>query len=168
MYIENDKDSFTSVIEFYLYIILGGEYDKWGTLAGTRYFEKAKHIAEMARSGMGRFVYGWDRRLDLLEELMSDFHKPYREMVDYYFYGLSLVNQDNEKARRNCATAIKMLDKILTDDPENEYAQKFIQAHHLEIIEIFKRAINKDALRTLMVIDNDAARKRLYEGYLRD
>lgn len=150
---ENSLDSFTSVVDFYIYLILGGEFDKWSTLGGQVYFEKAKSIAEQAKFGMGRFIEGWDRRLDLVAYLLGDRHRPYREMVDYYFYGLSFIREDNARARQHCATAISMLDKILTNDPENEYAKKFVDAHYMEMVEIFRRAINKEPLRTLMVID---------------
>ncbi|OPZ72515.1 MAG: hypothetical protein BWY83_00611 [bacterium ADurb.Bin478] len=150
---ENGLDSFTSVVDFYIYLILGGEFDKWSTLGGQVYFEKAKSIAEQAKFGMGRFIEGWDRRLDLVNYLLGDRHRPYREMVDYYFYGLSFIREDNARARQHCATAISMLDKIITNDPENEYAKKFVDAHYMEMVEIFRRANNKDPLRTLMVID---------------
>ena len=81
-------------------------------------------------------------------------------MVDYYFYGISYINEDNAKARMHCARAIKMLDKILSDDPDNEYAKKFIEAHRSEMIEIFRRAKDKTPLRTLRVLDPD--NERLY------
>jgi hypothetical protein len=150
---ENNLDSFTSVVDFYIYLILGGEFDKWSTLGGQVYFEKAKGIAEQAKFGMGRFIEGWDRRLELITYLLGDRHKPYREMVDYYFYGLSFIKEDNARSRQHCATAISMLDKLLSNDPENEYAKKFIEAHYIEMVEIFRRAKNKEPLRTLMVID---------------
>lgn len=150
---EGNLDSFTSCLDFYIYLILGAEFDKWGTLAGQQYFEKAKGIAEQAKFGMGRFIEGWDRRLDLITYLLSDRHKPYREMVDYYFYGLSFVKEDNARARKHCATAIGMLDKLISNDPENEYAKKFLDAHYIEMVEVFRRAQDKEPVRTLLVID---------------
>jgi len=147
------QDSFTSLIDFYIYLILGGEFDKWSTLGGTPYFERAKNIAEQAKFGMGRYIEGWDRRVELVESFLADRHRPYREMVDYYYYGISFVQQDNAKAREHCATAVQMLDKILTDDPNNEYAKKFISAHYMEMLEIFRRAQDKTPLRTLLVLD---------------
>ncbi len=152
---QTSQNSFTSAIDFYIYLILGGEFDKWGTLAGTPYYKKAKEIAEQARFGLGRYIEGWDRRVELVDELLSERHKPYREMVDYYFYGLSYVNIDNAKAREHIATAIKRLDKIISDDPNNEYAGKFIDAHHIEMLEVFRYAQDKSPLRTLLIIDGE-------------
>jgi hypothetical protein len=157
---ENYLNSFTNAIDFYIYLILGAEFDKWSTLGGTIYYEKAKHIAEQSKFSLARYIDGWDRRLDLVDYLLSDRHKAYREMVDYYYYGISFINQDNAKTRIHCATAIKMLDKILADDPENNYAKNFIDAHRSEMIEIFRRALDKSPLRTLRVLDPE--NERLY------
>jgi len=158
LYEENNFDSFTSVLAFYVNMILGGEFDKWGTLAGTTYYEKARNIAEQSKFGLGRFIEGWDRRLDLINYFLSDIHRPFREMVDYYFYGLSYVEEDNEKARKHCATAISMLDRIVAKEPDNEYAKGFINAHYQEIVEIYRRALNKEPLRQMLVLDPDHER----------
>lgn len=164
IYEENNFDSFTSVMAFYVNMILGGEFDKWGTLSGTPYYEKARNIAEQSKFGLGRFIEGWDRRLDLVNFFLSDRHRPFREMVDYYFYGLSYVDEDNEKARKHCATAIQMLDKIVSNDPENEYARNFINAHYQEILEIYRRARYKEPLRQMLILDPD--HDRLYRDIL--
>ncbi len=163
---ENAMNSFTNMIDFYIYIILGHEFDKWSTLGGSPYYEKARHIAEQSKFGLGRFIDGWDRRLELVNYFLSDRHKPFREMLDYYFYGLSFVNVDNAEARKHCATAIKMLDKIISNDPENEYAKKFIDAHHIELMEIFRRAKNKEPIRMLLVLD--PTHERMYRDILRN
>jgi len=163
---ENEMNSFTSTIEFYLNLILGHEFDKWSTLGGVPYYERAKFIAEQSKFGMGRYIDGWDRRVELSEFFLSDRHKPYREMLDYYFYGLSFVDVDNAKAREHCASAIKMLDKIITRDPENEYALKFIEAHYIEMVEVFRRAQDKEPVRTLMALD--PSHERIYRDLLRN
>ena len=150
---ENSMNSFTNMLEFYLNLILGHEFDKWSTLGGAPYYERAKFVAEQSKFGMGRYIDGWDRRQELGEFFLSDRHKPFREMLDYYFYGLSFVDVDNAKARLHCASAIKMLDKILSYNAENEYALNFIKAHHSEMVEIFRRAQDKEPIRTLMALD---------------
>ncbi|MDZ7315377.1 MAG: DUF4835 family protein [candidate division KSB1 bacterium] len=163
-FVNDNFDSFTSVLAFYVYMILGGEFDKWGTLAGTPYYEKARNVAEQSKFGLGRYTEGWDRRLDLVNYFLSDQHRPFREMVDYYFYGLSYIKEDNDKARKHVATAIKMLDAILAKNPDNVYAQNFIKAHYQEIVEIYRRAKNKEPLRTMLALDRD--HERIYRDIL--
>lgn len=150
---ESVMNSFTSLLDFYIYLILGMEYDKWSTLGGSEYFLKAKNIAEQSKFGLGRYIEGWDRRLEQVNYLTGEQHIPFREMVDYYFYGLSLVKEDNVKVRQHVGKAVEMLDKIISKDPENEYAKMFLNAHYIEMVEIFRRAQDKSPLRTLMVID---------------
>ncbi len=150
---ENTMNSFTSLLDFYVYLILGMEFDKWSTLGGTEYFKKAKNIAEQSKFGLGRFIEGWDRRLEQVNYLTGEQHIPFREMVDYYFYGLSMVKEDNVKTRQYINQAVEMLDKVIAKDPENEYAKMFLNAHYIELVEIFRRAQDKSPLRTLMVID---------------
>jgi hypothetical protein len=150
---ENVMNSFTSMLDYFIYLILGMEFDKWSSLGGSEYFNKAKNIAEQSKFGLGRFIEGWDRRLEQVTYLTSDQHLPFREMVDYYFYGLSLVKEDNVKARQFISQAVEMLDKIISKDPDNEYAKMFLNAHYIEMVEVFRRAQDKTPLRTLMVID---------------
>ncbi|HNW59604.1 MAG TPA: DUF4835 family protein [bacterium] len=150
---ENVMNSFTSMLDYFVYIILGMEFDKWSSLGGTEYFLKAKNIAEQSKFGLGRYIEGWDRRLEQITYLTGEQHLPFREMVDYYFYGLSLVKEDNIKARQFIGKAVEMLDKIIAKDPENEYAKMFLSAHYIEMVEVFRRAQDKSPLRTLMVID---------------
>ncbi len=150
---ENVMNSFTSMLDYFVYIILGMEFDKWSSLGGTDYFLKAKNIAEQSKFGLGRYIEGWDRRLEQITYLTSQQHLPFREMVDYYFYGLSLVKEDNAKARQFIGKAVEMLDKIVSKEPDNEYAKMFLNAHYIEMVEVFRRAQDKTPLRTLMVID---------------
>ena len=161
---ESTLNSFTIMLDYFVYVFLGMEFDKWATLGGTEYYQKAKALAEQAKFGLGRYIEGWDRRVDQITYLTSDQHVPFREMVDYYFYGLSLVKEDNAKARQFIARAVEMLDTIISKDPENEYAKMFVNAHYIEMVEVFRRAMDKSPLRTLMVID--PAHAQVYKNIL--
>lgn len=163
-YSDTELNSFTSMINFYIFLILGGEFDKWGTFNGTPYYEKARDIAQQAKFGLGRYIEGWDRRMEKVEYLLSDRHKPFREMVDYYFYGLSFVKQDNAKSRKHIATAIDKLDRILADNPDHEYAKDFVNAHYQEIVEVYRRALDRSPLETMIVLDPD--HRRVYQDIL--
>lgn len=148
----------TNLIDFYVYLILGGEFDKRGTLEGTPFYEKARDIAQNARYGLGRFVEGWDLREKLIKQLLSDAHRPFREMVDYYFYGLSLVGEDDAQARKYCAEAVNLLVKILTDDPKNDHATKFLDAHRRELIAVFANTPDAVVLERLAKVDSATAK----------
>jgi len=162
---DNNWDSLTSLLDFFMNIIIAEEMDKFGHLLGTPYFEKAKLIAEQARFGMGQFIEGWDLRVELINDLLSDRTKKYREMKDFYFYGLYFSKEDPARAKTYCKEAINMLEEIKREeDPKYKRAQKFIEAHHIEIIELFKDSANRDVFEKLIKLDPD--RENIYRELL--
>ena len=154
MHIENVVDPFTGLIDFYLHIILGGEFDKNGRLAGTAFYEKAKLINEQAKFN-SQFIWGWEERTKLIDFLLSDENKPFRAMKDFYFAGLSYVGQEDTTARKYCGQAVVALEKVLTADPDHKEAQQFLKFHHPELIDLFKD--DRSMLELLMRIDPERA-----------
>ncbi len=148
----------TNLIDFYVYLILGGEFDKRGTLEGTPFYEKARDIAQHARYGLGRFVEGWDLREKLVKDLLSEAHRPFREMVDYYFYGLSLLGEDDAQASKYCAEAADMLVKLLSQEPKNDHATKFLDAHRREMIAVLAGGPEAAVLHRLAQVDSATAK----------
>ncbi|MDZ7262936.1 MAG: DUF4835 family protein [candidate division KSB1 bacterium] len=162
---ENNWDSLTSLLDFYMNIIIGEEMDKFGHLLGNSYFEKAKLIAEQARFGMGQFIEGWDIRVELIHDLVSDKTKKYREMKDFYFYGLYFAKEDPAKARTYCKEAINMLEEIKKqENPKFKRVDNFLQAHYIEIVELFKNSPDRDIFRKLIQLDPN--RENIYKELL--
>lgn len=161
---DNTWDSLTSLLDFYIYLILGEEMDKFGYLMGTPYFEKAKTIAEQAKFGMGRFIEGWDLRNELILDILSDKNLKFREMKDFYFYGYYFTEEDPVKARKYCKAAVDMIEEILDESPEHEKSKKFLAAHYIELIELFKDAEDKEIFEQLSRLDPE--HKDIYKEYL--
>jgi len=163
---DNNWNSLTSLLDFYMNIIIGEEMDKFGHLLGTPYFEKAKLIAEQARFGLGQFIEGWDLRVELITDLLSDKTQKYREMKDFYFYGLYFAKEDPPKARTYIKEAINMLEEIKKEEnPKYKRSIKFIEAHHIEIIELFKDSTDKQEVFAKM-IKLDPDRASVYSDHL--
>jgi len=127
-------------------------------LLGTPYFEKAKLIAEQARFGLGQFIDGWDLRVELMANLLSEKTRKYREMKDFYFYGLYFATEDPNKSRTYIKEAINMLEEIQKDeDPKYKRCTKFLEAHHIEIVELFKNSNDSQVFEKLIKLDPDRA-----------
>ncbi len=151
---ENVFDPFTGFINFYVYLIIGGEYDKYGRFLGTPYFEKAKHICGQAKFN-SLFRLGWDERSKLVDKILSKENKPFRTMEDLFFLGLSYVDEEDSTARKYCGQALSLLDEILTKDPYNKQARQFLNAHYLEYTDILKG--NSEAMEKLIHLDSNHA-----------
>jgi hypothetical protein len=161
VHLENVYNPFTGFLDFYVYLILAGEYDKMDKLAGSVYYEKAKQISDQALFD-ANFQKGWKERGELMNYILGDDFKPFREMKDLYFLGLSYTEEDTTQAQKYCEQAIGDLEKIFRNNPENKDAANFVKAHYIEIIDIFKH--RSDILRRMNRIDPD--HKGAYEQYL--
>jgi len=151
---ENVFDPFTGFINFYVYLIIGGEYDKYGRFLGTPYFEKAKHICGQAKFN-SLFRLGWDERSTLVDKILSKENEPFRTMEDLFFLGLSYVDEEDSTARKYCGQALSLLDEILTKDPYNKQARQFLNAHYLEYTDILKG--DSKAMEKLIRLDPNHA-----------
>jgi len=159
---ENNYNSFLGFLDYYVYLVLAWEYDKMGEYMGDPYYEKARLISNQARFN-SQFSYGWQDRSEEIEYYISADNKPFRKSKDLYFLGLSYVGEVDTTAQRYCGQAIELLDEILTENPNHESALKFLQAHHLECIDLFDR--NRRIMEILMRLDSDHA--ETYRKYIK-
>ena len=162
MHNENAYDPFTGVLEFYIYLILGGEYDKYGKFLGTPFFEKAKLISEQAKFN-SQFIYGWEEREIKIERIMHDDYISFRVMKDTFYLGLDYVGEEDSTAQKYLRHALDQLDDILTDNPDHKDAIQFLKAHHIDFINVLKD--DRDAIELLMIIDPD--NEEAYKKYLK-
>jgi len=158
---ESMFDPLESFIDFYVYILLGEEYDKYGKYLGDKYFKIARNIANSAQFN-SQYAWGWKERNELIDNLLSSEFKPYRNMKDQFFLGLSYVGEQDTTAEKYCRTAFDFIYNTLNNDPDNERVLQFLQAHNLKFIEVL--GYDKNILEKMISIDpkNEA----LYKKYL--
>lgn len=151
------------LIDFYVYLVIANELDKYGPLEGTPYFEKARSVLQQGK--FSRFFEGWDRREEAFRATSSANYKKFRELKDYYFYGLSLEKKDELAQKRDyIKQAIQKLEEVLKENNDNLAAKQFIDAHHQEIIELFRDTGDNAIFKILIRIDPD--REKLYEEFV--
>jgi len=161
---ENSFHPLTSLIDFYVYIILGGEFDKLDKLAGTPYFTIAQDIAHQGQ--FGRFPEGWDYRQDLIKKILAEPHKIFRTGIDAYYLGLSYEKEDPKVMYKQCQKGLQLIAKSLEEDPEDQIARQFIKSHSQEIIDIFKDTGNTAVFNLLISLDPE--HKAIYSKYISD
>ena len=151
------------LIDFYVYLILANELDKYGSLEGTAYFEKARSVLQQGK--FSRFFEGWDRREETLRTTSSENYKKFRELKDYYFYGMSLEKKDELAQKRDyLKQSVQKLEEVLTENKDNLAAKQFIDAHFQEIVDLFRDAGDDSVFKILIRIDPD--REALYEEFV--
>jgi len=160
----NNWTPLTALIDFYVYVLLGDELDKFGKLMGTRYFENAKMVAEQGTFFDNKYIFGWKQRNELIQEILDKENLPFREMKDFYFYGYYFIQDDPQKARQYIREAVSQIEAMLDKNVDHERCKKFLSAHHIEIIDLFKGTEDNSIFTTLMEIDPENADS--YQPYM--
>ena len=156
---ENEFNPFGGFIDFYINIIIGEEYDKYGRFFGTPFFEKAKLISDQAKFS-SRFALGWDERSEFIDHILSEENQPFRIMKDLFFLGLSYVGEEDSTARKYCSQALLLLEEVLANHPENEKAMLFLSAYRMEYVNLFKD--DRGIIEKLIKLDPD--HEEIYRG----
>ncbi len=166
VYNEHNIDPLTGVIDFYVNLILGNEFDKYSSFGGDFYYKRAQSIAALGKSVRQQFVLGWRTwRAELVQRIFREPFITFRKAKDYYFYGLYVRDKDLEEARKNIRKAIDLLGEVMEKRQKMEEPEQFFNAHYLEIIEIFKDDKNKEEVFKKL-IKIDPSHKTSYEEVL--
>jgi hypothetical protein len=134
----------TAIFAYYVYIILGFDYDSFSPKGGELYFQKAQNIVNNAPES--KDVSGWKsfdgvrNRYWLAENLMNTRYNSIHDVIySYYREGLDLMYENNETARSNILDALESLQDFNQQNPNTMVAQFFVQGKSQEYIGIFKK-----------------------------
>lgn len=165
----NQIGPLTALIDYYVYLILGNEYDKLSRFGGDVYFKLAQEVAGQGRFQLATFKDGWEQRTEDIREILSNDYRDYRLMKDVFFYGIYLFDDTGNvpRGRKYVAEAVKMMERGIRKQPKikKEY-EMFIQAYSGAIIQTFNEAENtREVFETMVRLDPD--HKDSYEPFLR-
>ncbi|MES2780662.1 MAG: DUF4835 family protein [Bacteroidota bacterium] len=144
---ENSYSSnLTSLLGFYSYYIIGLDFDTFGMLGGTPYFNKALQISNNAQQGSG--LAGWQpfernlrSRYNLIDNILNERFRPIREA--YYKYhreGLDQMSKTPEEGRKNIYASLEMVKKIFKIAPNTVMLIMFFESKSDELVNIYKNA----------------------------
>jgi len=131
----------TSFLDFYMYLVLGYDYDTYDRLAGTPWFQKAADIASLGRATS---VKGWQpvtsgySRTQLVTDLLNASIFPIRvASYHYHFGGLDSLATNTQSAYANIVKAIDVIGTTRKNiDPRNLVFKTFFDTKYMEIADI--------------------------------
>ncbi|MEL7251511.1 MAG: DUF4835 family protein [Bacteroidota bacterium] len=158
------ENNLTSILAFYVNIILGMDYDTFSPTGGDQYFQKAQEIVNNVPAGLYGTYLGWSstdgsnsrgsrNRFWVIENLLSPRFKPLRlGMYQYHRLGLDMMTADIPVARAAISEVITTLGQVDQSYPNAILTQLFLNAKRQEILEIFKRGTNaeRNSVRQVM------------------
>jgi len=153
------NDNLTSILGYYLNIVLGLAFDSQSELGGTEYFQKANNTMIAAQSAGQP---GWDaqaggsnkNRYYFIEELTSDrFVEMRKAMYIYHRKGLDIMYKDLETGRTEVTNAIKEIQKVAKLQTNSMWIRVFFNSKANEIIAMYSKALATDKNKIVEILN---------------
>jgi hypothetical protein len=146
----------TSMVAYYLYIMLGLDADSFSKFGGTPYFEKARNVVNAAQNSPDR---GWKafeslkNRYWLVENLMNNTYSAYREgLYSYHRMGLDLMSDNMDLGRSGINDCLEDIQRVNREKTGLFITQLFIDAKKDELINIYSQAAPMDKTKAINIL----------------
>jgi hypothetical protein len=142
----NNYRPLESVLDYYVYVILGLDFDSYKAQSGTLYFQQAQQVSIIANAAKGT---GWERnvtsigtfsRVGYIDDAMSANNRGFRDLIFSYDYnGLDLLATKPDEARLTIGTVIDSLTtlrRLSSDAGRSVYLRAFFEAKYPEFADL--------------------------------
>lgn len=154
-------DEFSTLIDYYMSLIIGFDLDTYGELDGTPAFDQARNFVILGASSSGAGFStnsspGEFSRYNLTTDLLDMRYHPLRKLIfAYYVDGLDLMHQNKPKAMANIADIIEKLADFKQKKMvgPSVLLQSFFDSKATEISTIFNGYKNDRFFNNLIYID---------------
>ena len=137
-------NNLTAVLTFYVYLILGIDFDSFSLYSGTPFFEKAMNIANQAQSFSEPGWRAFERnnnRYALASAYVDEGLKTYRKMwYSYHRLGLDDMVANAERGRGKITTTFPELKAAYDTRPGNVIFTVFSDTKIDEILNVYSKA----------------------------
>ncbi len=145
------NDNLSAVLSFYVFVILGMDYDSFAPFGGEKYFQNAQEIVATLPQNIADGDGGWNslksdkNRFWIIENVLSPRVRPYRQaMYDYHRQALDIMSENVDAGRAIMMDAIEAIKGVAQAYPNAIIMQMFVNSKSEEIIEIFKRGSRQE------------------------
>jgi hypothetical protein len=163
----------SATLAFYVYIIIGLDFDSFSLRGGDAYFQKAQNIVN--NSPEGRDVSGWRafdglrNRYWLMENLTNNRYAMIHDaFYSYYRLGLDFMYENETAARTAIMNTISLLNTVNNDIPNSMIIPFFFQGKANELVRVFKKAPPEEKrMAQEMLVKLDITNANLYKQELK-
>ncbi len=158
----------TSMVAYYLYVMLGLDADSYSKFGGTMYYEKARSVVNAAQNSPDR---GWKafeslkNRYWLVENLLNNTYSLFRDGIySYHRMGLDLMSENMELGRAGVTECLDEVQKINREKTGLYITQLFLDAKRDELINIYSQAAPMDKTKIINIMKEvDPANSSRYQ-----
>lgn len=164
----SNTDNLTSIVAFYVYIMLGMDYDSFSPQSGSAFFQQAMQIANHAQNSS---YVGWKSSEDesnrywLAENLTNRAYTAFRRLTyDYHRKGLDVMWDAPNEGRAVVADGILSLLKLYRNRPILSLFEIFFDAKTTELLHIFSESPAAELSRVVdALVEMDPANSSKYQ-----
>lgn len=142
-------NNLTATVVFYVYLILGLDFDSFALQGGNTYIQQAQQIVNLAQSEMG--WTGWKafdsnrNRHAVVTALQDNASEAFRQMwYTYHMKGLDEMAANADRGRTTIIEAITALQAVKQARPTSVLLQMFSDAKLDELIAIYSKATSQE------------------------
>jgi len=150
----------TSVVAYYVYIILGLDYDTYNFKGGTELFRKAETIVNNAQNAKEK---GWKpfeasnnkNRYWLVQNILDEKYAPVRDFIyKYHRLGLDKMSEKVNEGREQITESLKALQQVYRQkpDPYMHLLQVIYDAKNEEWINIYSEGSADEKKRAQTIL----------------
>ncbi len=162
-------NTLTSFLDYYAYMIIGADDDSWELELGTKRFQKAQDVVNLAVANSS--TKGWSDNTTLKasrgtypQELLNSRYDDFRKGVwMYHFAGLDSIQYNKRQALEKMAEGIELIGKTKKTEVRAFSIKAFFDAKYNEIAISMVDYYDKTIYRRLMELDPDHT--STYEEY---
>lgn len=140
----------TAVFAYYIYLIVGLDYDSFSPKGGSMYLRRAQNVVNNAPEE-GKSIRGWKvnegnrNRYWLIDQLLSPKFETFRNYwYAYHRQGMDLMSKEPEKAIENIFGGISILTQLNQQNPSSILLNFFFNTKSEELANLLQQAPEKD------------------------
>ena len=139
----------TSTLGFYVYIILGLDFDSFSLYGGDPFFAIAEDIANAApqdaNSENGWSSNGRQNRHAIISDINNPSYRPLRQFLyEYHRLGLDVMSEKPEQGREAILNSLNYLQNIYERNSMCYFLQLLIESKRDEIVKVFSEGSQKE------------------------
>lgn len=167
-----DNQNLPALFAFYIYVILGMDYDSFSPLGGDPYFLIANQLVTNIQNSSTNKTPGWRpadggknrNRYWIIENILNPRVKPFRNaMYTYHRKGLDLFTSDQNQGKTAILQALEEIEKVGIAYFNSMIVQMFANSKRDELIEMWKVGARPQKERVFQIMSKiDPANTQRY------
>lgn len=170
----NSYSPLTSTIAYYVYVLLGLDFDSFSPYGGDPFFAMAESIASTAPQDPGT-DNGWNstgrqNRYALINDINNQSYRPLRQFIyEYHRLGMDVMSEKPDEGRETILSSLSHLQNVYERNSMCFFLQLITETKRDEIIQVFSQGNQKEKTMAANIMKAiDPSQSSRYDAILKN